>query len=57
MAHQSLCSAIGMPHSTQMRVRTLGASSAFPIKRLSNDMLPPGVAVKALDDASRPKVA
>jgi hypothetical protein len=57
MAHQSLCSAIGMPHSTQIRVRTLGASSAFPIKRLSNDMQPPGVAVKALDDANQPKVA
>jgi hypothetical protein len=40
--HQSLCSAIGMPHSTQIRVRAFGVSVSRPSKRLSSDMPPPG---------------
>ena len=38
MEHQSLCSATGMPHSTQTCTRFLGSSPPVPNRRLSNDM-------------------
>src|SRR5439155_16598712 len=38
--HQSLCSAIGMPHSTHTRTRCFGGS-LLPNSRFKNDMPPP----------------
>jgi hypothetical protein len=39
--HHSLCSAIGIPHSTQIRIRCFGGSTLFPNRRFNNDMSPP----------------
>ena len=41
MEHHSLCSAIGIPHSTQTLIRCFGGSF-FPNRRFNNDMTPPG---------------
>ena len=41
MEHQSLCSASGIPHSMQTRIRCFGGS-LFPNKRFNRDMCPPG---------------
>src|SRR5690242_6593138 len=38
MEHQSLCSATGMPHSTQICTRCLGAGGFDEKSRLRNDM-------------------
>src|SRR5262249_41125620 len=38
--HHSLCSAIGIPHSTQTRTRCFGGS-LLPKRRFRNDMRPP----------------
>src|SRR4051812_29340257 len=38
MEHQSLCSATGMPHSTQMRTRCTGAGVFCEKSRLRNDI-------------------
>jgi hypothetical protein len=38
MEHHSLCSATGMPHSTQMRTRCLGAGEFDEKIRFRNDM-------------------
>jgi hypothetical protein len=42
--HHSLCSAIGMPHSTHTRIRCFGGS-LFPSNRFHKDMPPPGMAI------------
>ena len=42
--HHSLCSAIGIPHSTQIRIRGFGGSLRFPNNRFRMDMRPPGLA-------------
>jgi hypothetical protein len=42
MEHQSLCSASGIPHSMQTRIRGFGGSLLFPNKRFNKDMSPPG---------------
>jgi arabinan endo-1,5-alpha-L-arabinosidase len=42
IAHQSLCSARGMPHSRQTRIRCLGGSFPAPNNRFTSDMPPPG---------------
>jgi len=39
--HHSLCSATGIPHSTQIRIRGFGGS-LLPNRRFSSDMPPPG---------------
>jgi hypothetical protein len=41
MEHHSLCSASGIPHSTQTRIRCFGGSF-FPNRRFNSDMTPPG---------------
>ena len=38
MEHQSLCSATGMPHSTQIRTRCMGAGAFDEKSRLRNDI-------------------
>ena len=52
--HQSLCSATGMPHSTQTRTRGFGGSSR-PSNRFRNDIgLPPSpTKVNTLDEGNR----
>ena len=41
--HHSLCSAMGMPHSLQTRIRGFAGSRFIPNRRFSNDMRPPKV--------------
>lgn len=38
MEHQSLCSAMGIPHSTQTRTRCVGAGALDEKSRLRNDI-------------------
>ena len=55
MEHQSLCSASGIPHSMQTRIRCFGGS-LFPNKRFNRDMSPPGprsLGIDTLDGAGR----
>jgi hypothetical protein len=49
MEHQSLCSATGIPHSTQIRTRCLGGSLRIPNSRFNNDMGPPQVVPMIVD--------
>jgi hypothetical protein len=52
MEHQSLCSANGMPHSMQTRMRGLGGSRR-PNSRFHSDMFPPTKRQRARERAER----